>query len=158
MSEQTPEEKLETAAKIAEVKVAASAVEAANKVAVASAQASFDTILVESLRDIRSSVGRVEDKTDRMGERMDILGSRMDTLVMTTNHRLDDFWGTQSILSTELRGAIAKKVDKTDLLSSVGFKLANIKVVRWGLGAAFASAVSTVAVQHWWGEILGLLR
>jgi len=88
---------------------------------------------------ISSALIRLENKTDRISE-------RMETLVETTNHRLDDF-----------RTDLDRKIDKNDLLSSVGFKLANIKAVRWGIGVAFTAVVSTVAVQHWWGEILHLL-
>lgn len=149
MAEQTPEQKVETAVEAAKAKVSAAEAEASNKVAIASAQASFDALIIESLRDIRSGVSRVEEKTDRTNE-------RMDTLVNTTNHRLDDFRLSMDAHATEFRTSIGKKVDKTDLLTSVGFKLGNMKFVRWGLGLAFTATVGTAAAQHWWGEITSL--
>ena len=125
--------KITSAETVAMAKIASAETVALAKVAeAAKVMSAVNNLIVSSLSDLRATTGRIE--------------SRMDTLVETTNHRLDDF-----------REDLDKKVDKTALLTSVGFKLANLKVVRWGLGVVFATVAGTVAVQHWWNEILGLL-
>ena len=140
-------DKVALAVDVAKAKTDAASAEATNKVAVAAAQASFDHLIVESLRDIRESVGRVEEKTDRVDGkvdranlRLDGVVVRMDTLVETTNHRLDAF-----------TAKIDGKLDDGELLTSVGFKLLNNKVFRWGFGIVVASLAGTTIIEHWTG-------
>jgi len=113
------------------------------------AQASFDALLIESLRDIRDSVGRVEDKTDHTNR-------RMDTLIDTTNHRLDDFRLSMDAHQREVRVAIGGKADKEDLPQLVAARLLNNKIIKWAIGGIFGAVAGTAAVQHWWGDITSL--
>lgn len=48
---------------------------------------------------------------------------------------------------------IEQKVDKTELLTSLGFKLFNNKAVRWTAGVILTATVSTVAVKQWLGPV-----
>lgn len=107
------------------------------------------SVILGTLSRLDSGQHRLEEKIDRQTERMDVL-------VDTTNHRLDDFRLIMDSQAVEFRTAIRNKVDKTDLLTSVGFKLGNMKVVRWGLGILFAAIVGTTAVQMWWVDVLNL--
>lgn len=43
------------------------------------------------------------------------------------------------------------KLDNAELLTSLGFKLANNRAFRWGAGVIAATTVSTVAVREWIG-------
>jgi hypothetical protein len=101
--------------------------------------------ILDAVNRVSDQVTRVDEKADRTNVRLDTVVWRMDTLVETTNHRMDDF-----------TDALTLKQDKNSLLTSLGFTLMETRVVRWSIGAAFAAAISTVAVQHWWGEILHL--
>lgn len=87
---------------------------------------------------MEGKLDRVDGKIDRANERIDHVVGRMDNLVDTTNHRLDEF-------TKKIDG----KLDDGELLTSVGFKLLNNKVFRWGIGVVAAAVVGTTLWQHW---------
>lgn len=102
--------------------------------------------ILDAVTRVSEQVSRVDEKADRTNARLDTVVGRMDTLVDTTNHRLDDF--------TE---ALAEKQDKSSLLSSVGFKIAQNKVARWILAVGFAAFAATATYQHWLGLLENLV-
>ena len=58
----------------------------------------------------------------------------------------------------QLRSLIDGKLDDDELLTSIGFKLLNNRIIRWAVGALAVSAVSSVVVQHWQGPLADILR
>jgi hypothetical protein len=94
--------------------------------------------IIDAIARVEGKVDRVDEKVDRTAVRIDGLHVRMDNLVETTNHRLDDF-----------TTAIDSKLDNSELLTSLGFKLLNNKFIRWGLGVALAAVAGTTTYQYW---------
>ena len=101
-----------------------------------------DKEVLEVLRRVEEKLDRVDAKVDRTNTRLDTVVVRMDTLVDTTNHRLDAF-----------TAALDGKLNNGELLTSLGFKLMNNKLVRWGLGIAAAAIAATTTYEHWVGLV-----
>ena len=97
-----------------------------------------DKEVLEAIDRVAEKIDRVDTKVDRSNARLDTLATRMDVLVETTNHRLDEF-------TKKIDG----KLDDGQLLTSVGFKLLNNKVIRWGFGVLAAALAGTTIWSHW---------
>lgn len=102
--------------------------------------------ILDAVNRVSEQVTRVDEKADRTNVRLDTVVGRMDRLVETTNHRMDDF-----------TIALTLKQDKSSLLSSVGFRLFENKLVRWGAGLIATAVAGTVTYSHWIGFLENLV-
>lgn len=54
----------------------------------------------------------------------------------------------------DMLALINQKVDKDDLLTSLGERVMRMRFVRWGFGVVAAATVSTVVVRNWLGPVI----
>jgi len=77
----------------------------------------------------------------------EVLDSKLEiiTLRQHVNHEVeiltDKVWGIDK--------RIDGKLSADQLLTSIGFKLLNIKWIRWALGGVAAATITQVAASHW---------
>lgn len=88
------------------------------------------------------------------------LEKRMSALEDASNHKYDalsDLLDFQTKRGDLVILALTQKADKTDLISSWGFRVLNNRLARWAFGSAIAGMAAWLLASQWFMEMLKFL-